>query len=45
VRPRPASGLLESQGPRWLVRSLLLGETARDESSDPITAPIARQSR
>jgi RND superfamily putative drug exporter len=45
VRPRPASGLLESQGPRWLVRSLLLGETARDESGDPITAPIARQSR
>jgi putative drug exporter of the RND superfamily len=29
VRQRPASSLLESVGPRWLVRSLLLGEEPR----------------
>jgi RND superfamily putative drug exporter len=29
VRPRPASGLLESLGPRPLVRSLILGEGPR----------------
>ena len=45
VRPRPASALLESQGPRWLVRSLLLPEQARHDSDDPVTAPIPRASR
>ncbi|WP_319448828.1 MULTISPECIES: RND family transporter [unclassified Mycobacterium] len=35
VRPRPASALLESQGPRWLVRSLLLGETRRQDDEAP----------
>jgi RND superfamily putative drug exporter len=29
VRPRPASSLLEPLGPRWMVRSLLLGEGPR----------------
>jgi RND superfamily putative drug exporter len=35
VRPRPASALLESQGPRWLVRSLLLGEERRQDDEAP----------
>ncbi|KUI15645.1 hypothetical protein AU192_07220 [Mycobacterium lehmannii] len=45
VRPRPASALLESVGPRPLVRSLLLGEgRQRTEDDDPPTTEIPRQS-
>jgi RND superfamily putative drug exporter len=49
VRPRPASALLEPLGPRWLVRSLLLGERPRgrgDDASDDDapTAEIPRPS-
>ena len=35
VRPRPASQMLRPFGPRWLVRSLLLGEEA-----DSVTAKL-----
>jgi len=35
VRPRPASALLEPSGPRWLVRSLLLGEGRRRNDDAP----------
>ncbi|MEZ0364227.1 RND family transporter [Mycobacterium sp. pUA109] len=38
VRPRPASALLRTEGPRPLVRSLLLGEDRPDD--DAITAEI-----
>jgi RND superfamily putative drug exporter len=35
VRPRPASALLEPLGPRWLVRSLLLGDGRRQDDDAP----------
>ncbi|KUH75780.1 hypothetical protein AU184_15460 [Mycolicibacterium novocastrense] len=41
VRPRPASTMLRSVGPRPLVRSLLLGE-GRDEGDDAPTTEIPR---
>jgi len=41
VRPRPASQMLRSVGPRPLVRALLLGEEDRD---DAVTAPLPRPS-
>jgi putative drug exporter of the RND superfamily len=41
VRPRPASALLEPLGPRWLVRSLLLGEGRRNDD-DAVTTEIPR---
>jgi putative drug exporter of the RND superfamily len=37
VRPRPARALLEPLGPRWLVRSLLLGGGRRDDDDAPTT--------
>ena len=43
TRPRPASGLLESVGPRWLVRSLLLGAGQRRDDDAP-TIEFARPS-
>ncbi|WP_375483904.1 RND family transporter [uncultured Mycobacterium sp.] len=42
VRPRPASQLLRPDGPRPLVRSLLLPEDYDD--GDPVTAPMPRPS-
>jgi RND superfamily putative drug exporter len=47
VRPRPASALLEPVGPRWLTRSLLLGERPRSSdvpADDAPTTEIPRQS-
>jgi RND superfamily putative drug exporter len=49
VRPRPASSMLEPLGPRWLVRSLLLGEGRRGtgdghRDDDPPTIEIPRPS-
>jgi RND superfamily putative drug exporter len=47
VRPRPASALLESQGPRWMVRSLMLGEgqgRRHRNDDDPPTVEIPRPS-
>jgi RND superfamily putative drug exporter len=38
VRPRPASSMLRSLGPRPVVRSLLLPEEHRDD--DAVTAPL-----
>jgi RND superfamily putative drug exporter len=43
VRPRPASALLESQGPRWLVRSTLLREERGQYDEAPtVEFPRAR---
>jgi RND superfamily putative drug exporter len=42
VRPRPASALLRSSGPRPLVRSLPLREEDRDD--DAITTELPRPS-
>jgi RND superfamily putative drug exporter len=39
VRPRPASQMLRTFGPRPLVRSLLLGEEHRDDDADTIELP------
>jgi putative drug exporter of the RND superfamily len=39
VRPRPASQMLRTLGPRPLVRSLLLGEKHRDDDADTIELP------
>jgi putative drug exporter of the RND superfamily len=39
VRPRPASQMLRTLGPRPLVRSLLLGEAHRGDDADTIELP------
>jgi RND superfamily putative drug exporter len=43
VRPRPASQMLRSSGPRPLVRALLLREEDRDDD-DAVTTGPPRQS-
>ena len=40
VRPRPASYMLRSSGPRPLVRSLLLKEECRDDDAATVELPI-----
>jgi RND superfamily putative drug exporter len=44
VRPRPASSLLESVGPRWTARRYLLGEGDRRGDRDVDTRPIPSSS-
>jgi putative drug exporter of the RND superfamily len=39
VRPRPASSMLRSEGPRALVRSLLLKEEHRDDDAATVELP------
>lgn len=44
VRPRPASALLRSEGPRPLVRALLLREPQRNDDDDAPTTEFPRPS-
>ncbi|GAY14803.1 transporter [Mycobacterium sp. shizuoka-1] len=44
VRPRPASTMLRSSGPRPLVRAYLLPREDSEASHDPVTAEIPRPS-